>query len=74
MNDVISRNAAITTAKNAYTACGDRSKEDYRDMLIACLEELPSAQPETHDKRTETHACDCISRQAAIDVEVYRWS
>lgn len=46
MNDVISRNAAITTAKNAYTACGDRSKEDYRDMLIACLEELPSAQPE----------------------------
>ena len=29
--------------------------------------ELPSAQPETHDKRTESHACDCISRQAAID-------
>ena len=25
------------------------------------------AQPETHDKRTEIHACDCISRQAAID-------
>lgn len=23
---------------------------------------------ETHDKRTETHACDLISRQAAIDV------
>lgn len=22
---------------------------------------------ETHDKRTETHACDCVSRQAAID-------
>ena len=22
---------------------------------------------ETHDKRTETHACDLISRQAAID-------
>ena len=29
--------------------------------------ELPSAQPETHDKRTETHACDLISRQAAIE-------
>lgn len=28
---------------------------------------LPSAQPETHEKRTETHACDLISRQAAID-------
>ena len=26
-----------------------------------------SEQPETHEKRTETHACDCISRQAAID-------
>lgn len=24
-------------------------------------------QPETHDKRTETHACDLIDRQAAID-------
>ena len=33
------------------------------DIIIA----LPSAQPETHDKRTETHACDLISRQAAID-------
>ena len=31
------------------------------------LKKLPSAQPETHDKRTETHACDLISRQAAID-------
>ena len=31
------------------------------------LEEIPSAQPETHEERTETHACDCISRQAAID-------
>ena len=27
------------------------------------LEEVP----ETHEKRTETHTCDCISRQAAID-------
>ena len=26
--------------------------------------DIPSAQPE---ERTETHACDCISRQAAID-------
>ena len=29
--------------------------------------DLPSAQPETHEERTETHACDCISRQATID-------
>ena len=29
-----------------------------------------TAQPETHDKRTETHARDCISRQAAISLPV----
>ena len=33
------------------------------DIIIA----VPSAQPEKHDKRTETHSCDCISRQQAID-------
>lgn len=38
-----------------------------RDVLTAIVN-LPSAQPEKRtDKRTETHACDCISRQAAID-------
>ena len=38
-----------------------------RDREIrARFDALPSAQPETHDKRTETHSCDCISRQAAI--------
>jgi len=31
------------------------------------IKDLPSSQPETHEKRTETHACDLISRQAAID-------
>ena len=33
------------------------------DIIIA----VPPAQPETHDKRTETHACDLISRQAALN-------
>ena len=28
------------------------------------LKELDLPSAETHDKRTETHACDCISRQA----------
>lgn len=31
-----------------------------------------SAQSETHEKRTETHACDLISRQA-IDEEGDKW-
>lgn len=29
--------------------------------------EVPSVKSETYDKHTETHACDCISRQDAID-------
>jgi len=37
-------------------------------ILDERIKPLPSAQPEKcTDKRTETHACDCISRQAAID-------
>lgn len=32
------------------------------------IKSLPSAEPEKRtEKRTETHACDSISRQAAID-------
>ena len=32
------------------------------------LKKLPSAEPEKRtEERTETHACDCISRQAALD-------
>ena len=33
---------------------------------MSILKEMPSAQPETHEKRTETHACDLISREVAI--------
>ena len=29
---------------------------------------LPSAQSETYEKRTETHACDLISRQAVLEI------
>ena len=40
------------------------------DIIIA----VPSAQPETHEERTETHACDRIERQAAIDAEDDKWN
>lgn len=49
--DTISRQAAIDAMGKAKWA-----KERLMD--------LPSAQPETHEERTETLACDCISRQA----------
>lgn len=40
------------------------------DMAIKALEQEPCEYKRT-DKRTETHACDCISRQDAIDAVVY---
>lgn len=83
MEDMISRKAAIDALNEQIGQC-DKAlssfditmKDEYavkveRASLVAYkeqLEALPSAQPETHDKRTETHACDCISRQAAIKV------
>ena len=76
MDDLISRQAAI----DALDALCDReceySKKQRSVMCGAChlgsafdvIEQLPSAQPEKRtDKRTETHACDLVSRQAAID-------
>ena len=61
--DLISRQAAIDELEHA--AWG---KEWDKALAKAMLESLPSAQPEERTgKRTETHACDLISRQAAID-------
>lgn len=40
----------------------------YKMELLGMVTALGYAhEKETHDKRTETHACDLISRQAAID-------
>lgn len=57
-DDTISRKAAIKAidVKNV--------NKGIISALQSIIEELPSAQPETHEKRTETHACDSISRQA----------
>ena len=47
--------------------CGRPFDEDEANEFSDIVyDALPSAQ-ETHEERTETHACDCISRQAAID-------
>ena len=46
---------------------------DGKTMIFAVREkgepmsDLISRQPKRTDKRTQTHACDCISREAAID-------
>ena len=55
----------------------DIGKAEHRDLwhyeqALYEIREMFEAQPETHDKRTETHVCDCISRQAAIDA-IQKW-
>ena len=64
MQDLISRQAAIDALHMhlMYRMGTDSNKKRLDDWINS----LPSAQ-ETHEERTETHACDLISRQAAID-------
>lgn len=73
-DDTISRQAAITIPilpvehRKYQTMNLDDAYELGWFDCQKCIEELPSAQPEKRtDKRTETHACDLIDRQAAID-------
>ncbi len=79
MSDLISRQDAIEQAKELFTLGGCYCDQP---SIIGMLNALPSAEPEVlacgegeliaepekrTNKRTETHACDLISRQAAID-------
>ena len=67
--DCISRQAAIDIVnkyKKSQMVLWGKPMVGAASIVIE-LEELPPAQPETHDKRAEMHACDLISRQAAID-------
>ena len=68
MSDLISRQAAI-----AHAVPLNLFGREVMMVSVSELENLPSAQ-ETHEERTETHACDLISRQAAIDVADAVWS
>lgn len=63
MSDLIDRQAAIDALHmHLMYRMGTYSNKKRLDDWI---NGLPSAQ-ETHEERTETHARDCISRQAAI--------
>ena len=63
MDDLISRQAAIDAADAVWSVTGDKNVAKVWDQI----KDLPSAQPEMHDKRTESHACDLISRQALCE-------
>lgn len=77
-DELISKNAAIDIvleyAKGLYKHVGtpeDNEMYSYgRGLLLSIernLKALPPAESEKRtEERTETHACDCISRQAAI--------
>lgn len=69
-DDMISRQAAIDALHMhlMYRMGTDSNKKRLDDWING----LPSAQ-ETHEERTETHACDSISRQAAIEVAKQHW-
>lgn len=80
VNDCISRQAAIDAVKkNTFrlTFAEEQNCEGhlawsanavYSDVIEGALLELPSTQSEKRtEERTEKHACDCISRQAAIE-------
>jgi len=70
MKDLIDRQDAIDALSYCQTYLFDSRDDDEKISLEDAeyaIEQLPSAQPETHDKHTETHACDLISRQAVIE-------
>ena len=65
--DIISRQAAINAAIDAADDWDGGYSLSRADMIERAINNLPSAQPETYEERTEAHACDLIDRQAAID-------
>ena len=63
MNDLISRRAVLDWLKNEWNGMVT--------SLFDGIKALPPAHQEKRtEKRTETHSCDCISRQAAVDTVV----
>ena len=69
--DLIERQAAIDAIFSEPLYKSGMKKRDADTVIPAIYEKiksLPSAQPEKRtQERTETHSCDYISRQAAID-------
>ena len=64
MDDLISRQAVIEINRSYH----GQMPNEVNHRIWKEINELPSAQPEKRtEERTETHACDCIERQAAID-------
>ena len=66
MDDLISRQWLMECVNEGWIKFDTEKDENRFIHLVRDI--APSAQPEERtNKRTETHACDCISRKAAID-------
>lgn len=63
-DDLISKTAAIKTAERMYKRCDTSSVEDYHDLMVDALTELPSAQLAQDLPKCCT---DTISRAAVGD-------
>ena len=74
MDDLISRRAAIEIFTQLWDCIGTiMDRDEWEDVCKTTANELPSAQQETHDKRTETHGVcldDLIKRTDAIDAAI----
>jgi hypothetical protein len=75
-NDLISRQDAIDTLNEYFARIGKLKRRGLTKGekaisldTVGAIKSLPSVQPETHEKRTETHGVclNAIDRQAAID-------
>ena len=85
-DDTISRKATIDAmenvdwyhiSKDGQLVHGANSKDNeplYKAKdVYKVLNDMPSAQPEKRtEERTETHSCDLISRQEAIECDGFR--
>lgn len=77
--DTISRQDAIDAVQKLRDAevrqYGKVPCKGYWELTAAmnAVRCVPTAQPETHEERTETHACDSISRQWLIECVNEGW-
>ena len=55
----------LTTAWEKYPVMAEQIKGV--EVAIGYVKSIPSVQPETHEERTETHACDLISRAMLLE-------
>ena len=63
----MSKKEAIDLLTYVRDGLAEERGSDYSGVEAVQMAINAFEQPETHDKRTETHSCDLIDRQAAID-------